>query len=275
MSNDSLKAALVQRGENRKTLTTRDGYDIRLLLEKQRPEIESALVGTALNSEKFARVALTIINQDKNLQSCTARSLLGALMTAAQLGLELGPLGEAYLIPRGQECTFQIGYRGMLKLAWNSGQIRHIDADVVLKDEEFDFQKGTEPFLRHKPGSSERHTKDGVTHVYAVATTVNGGSSFVVMNVKEVERVRRVYAKGLDKESSPWNTEWAQMAKKTALRQLVKLLPVSTGMNTALALDGKVRRSFDTSAEEAAAMTDVEDDVIDVEPEESTNPTRA
>lgn len=266
MSNNGLRTALAQRGEKKNELVTSDGYDIRRLISHQKSAIESALAGTALNAERFARIALTVVRKDPELQQCTGESLLGALMTAAQLGLEPGPLGEAYLIRYGDECTFIPGYRGLVKLAWNSGQLRHIDADVVLGGELFEYEKGTDPFLRHRPGGGERHTKEGVTHVYAVASMVNGGNAFTVLNIKEVERIRIAYSKG--KRKNPWNTEWSEMAKKTALRRLAKILPMAASVNLALALEGTVRRSLGESVEEAAATIEGEVVPNDVEPED-------
>lgn len=258
MSNNSLRNALSTQREKKSDLESADGRDLRALVTQQRSGIEAALAGTALNAERFTRIALTILKKTPKLLECRSDTFLGALMTSAQLGLEPGPLGEAHLVPYGDVCTFVPGYRGLIKLAWNSGQLRHIDADVVLDGEEFDYAKGTEPFLRHKPGGSERHTKDGVTHVYAVASMTNGGNAFTVLNIKEVERIRRTYAKGLGKKDHPWNTEWAEMAKKTALRRLAKVLPMSASVNLALNLEGSVRNSLDTSVEEVAATIDGE-----------------
>ena len=257
MSNNSLRTALATKREERKTeLTSSDGMDIRALIQSQKRGIEAALSGTALNAERFTRIALTLTRKDPELQKCRAETLLGALMTSAQLGLEPGPLGEAYFIRFGDECTFVPGYRGLVKLAWNSGQLRHIDADVVLDGEVFEYEKGTDPYLRHKPGGSERHTKEGVTHAYAVASMANGGNAFSVLNVKEVERIRRAYSKG--KKRSPWDTDWAEMAKKTALRRLTKMLPLSASVNLALSLEGSVRSTVTESVEEAAVTIDGE-----------------
>lgn len=251
MSNNSARAALSERKQQGQ-MVNNEGRDLKTLIEQQKSGITSALTGTALNAERFTRIALTVVRQTPRLLECRSNTVLGALMTSAQLGLEPGTLGEAYLIPYKDVCTFVPGYRGLIKLAWNSGQIRHIDADVVHEEDPFDFEKGTNPFLRHKPVANERHSIQGINHVYAVATMTNGGSTFVVLSVDEVERIRQSYSKGSTKTDNPWQTEWAEMAKKTALRRLAKTIPLSTSVNLALAAEGTVRDSVEESVEDVA-----------------------
>ena len=94
------------------------------------PEIRRALP-TVLTPERFTRMALSAINNTPALAECTPMSFIAALMNAAQLGLEPNtPLGQAYLIPyknKGiMECQFQLGYKGMIDLAYRSGQIQMI-----------------------------------------------------------------------------------------------------------------------------------------------------
>ena len=92
------------------------------------PEIRRALP-TVLTPERFTRMALSAINNTPALAECTPMSFIAALMNAAQLGLEPNtPLGQAYLIPyknKGiMECQFQLGYKGMIDLAYRSGSSR-------------------------------------------------------------------------------------------------------------------------------------------------------
>lgn len=260
MSNNTARHALATTASpgNRAPAETSVTNDLRALIQQQKTGIASALSGTALDPERFTRIALTVVRQNRKLMACRANTVLGALMTCAQLGLEPGPLGEAYLVPYGDVCTFLPGYRGLVKLAWNSGQIKHIDADVVYEDDLFDYEKGTSPFLRHKPARGERNTVNGATHAYAVVSMTNGGSSFVVLSVEEVERIRRTYSKSGHKNDNPWQTEWSEMAKKTVLRRLSKIMPLSAGVNLALAAEGTVRTNVEQSIEEAAATIDGE-----------------
>lgn len=68
-----------------------------------------------LSSERFTRIAITCVRQNPKLAECSVPSLLGSLMTVAQLGLEPGVLGQCYLIPFKNtklgttECQLQLG----------------------------------------------------------------------------------------------------------------------------------------------------------------------
>ena len=147
------------------------------------------------------------------------------MMSAAQLGLEVGDsLGYGYLVPYNQTCTFVLGYRGMIELAHRSGKIKSLHADVVFEGDFFDFEQGTSPSLKHKPSFSSE--KKEMTHAYACASLVGGGNQFVVLSKEEVEESRKS-----SKSSGIWAKHYAEMAKKTALRKLFKLLPVSSEMS--------------------------------------------
>jgi recombination protein RecT len=248
-SNTATRTALAKRSAANKRS---DG--LRTLLERQRPEIARALTGTALDPERFTRVALTVIRQNPKLQTCRPESLLGALMTMAQLGLEPGPLGEAYLVPFGEEVTFIPGYRGLIKLAWQSGQLRHISAHVVYTNDTFDYALGLEPTLLHRPARGDR---GDAIYAYAVAQLLNGGTEFVVLTIGEVEAIR---GRSRAAQKGPWVTDWDAMARKTAVRQLIRWLPLSTTVNRAVVAEGTVRTDLDPDAIDALDGEVVEDE---------------
>lgn len=191
-----------------------------------------------MDADRIARIATTVIKQTPALGRCTPVSLLGALMTASQLGLEPGPLGEAYLVPYGNTVTFIPGYRGLIKLAWQSGQVKNIAAHVVYENDHFDYGFGLEPTLEHKPGMSDRGKPIAV---YAVVKFMNGGHAFDVMSVADVEAIR---ARSKAGKSGPWVTDWAEMAKKTVIKRVLKMVPLSSELHnlaTAANLDGTSR----------------------------------
>lgn len=234
---------------------------LRQLIERMKPEIARALP-KHMDPERVARIAVTLVGSNPKLARCTSESFLGALMTASQLGLEPGPLGEAYLVPYGNKVTFIPGYKGLIKLAWQSNQIKNIDAHVVFENDEFDYAYGLEPYLKHKPTRGER---GGITEVYACATFLNGGSAFVVMQVGDVEDIR---ARSKASKDGPWVTDWNAMACKTAIKQLSKFLPMSTELRSfgrAIALDGTTRETV------AEAVDDVIPNYVEGEVEESSH----
>ena len=191
-----------------------------------------------MDADRIARIATTVIKQTPALGRCTPVSLLGALMTASQLGLEPGPLGEAYLVPYGNTVTFIPGYRGLIKLAWQSGQVKNIAAHVVYEGDTFDYGFGLAPTLEHKPAMSDRGKP---VAVYAVVQFMNGGHAFDVMSVADVEAIR---ARSKAGKSGPWVTDWAEMAKKTVIKRVLKMVPLSSELHNlaqAANLDGTAR----------------------------------
>lgn len=210
------------------------------LIDKMRPQIARALP-RHMDPDRLARVAMTVLRQTPQLGQCTPESFLGALMTCAQLGLEPGPLGHAYLVPYGREVTFVPGYRGLLELARRSGQIRTIAAHVVKQNDEFEFELGLEPKLVHRPALRDR---GDTTHVYAVVHYRDGGYDMEVMSRDEVEAIRDRSKAG---RSGPWVTDWDEMARKTVLRRLAKRMPMSVELAQAMAQDGRVRVNVDPS----------------------------
>ena len=124
------------------------------------PEIKRALP-SVLTPERSTRMALSAINNTPELANCTPMSFVAALMNAAQLGLEPNtPLGQAYLIPYKNkgvlECQFQLGYKGLIDLAYRTGQVQMIQAQVVREFDEFEYQYGLDSRLNHRPGTGER-----------------------------------------------------------------------------------------------------------------------
>ena len=233
------------------------------LIEQLTPQIERALP-KSMTAERFTRIVLTTVRTTPKLLQCTPQSVLGATMLAAQHGLEPGPLGLAYIIPRysnktkSLEAQFQIGYRGYLELARRSGQVAMIDAEVVYEHDEFEFEKGLAPKLRHVP--RQQGDRGAAVAVWAAATFVNGGSAFKVLSVEDVEKYRK---RSQTPDNGPWKTDWEPMAMKTALRRLSTFLPLSAeAQMVALADEGIVRElplddQFAVDHEEPGPIVDV------------------
>jgi len=225
-----------------------------------------------LTGDRIARIALTSLRTTKHLAECTVDSFAGALMNCAQLGLEPGgPAGEAYLLPFFNrrlgvyEVQLVIGYQGMVKLFWQSPMARHLDAQVVYANDEFDYEYGLEPRLVHKP--SLRGRGDPIAY-YAVASMTNGGSAFVVLAPDDVERIRQ---RSKAKDDGPWKTDYDQMAKKTAIRQIFKILPKSAELARAIAHDESVRTDRSLEAIDAAPAW-IPGETVDPRPELEAGP---
>lgn len=238
---------------------------------------------SVMTPERFTRIAMTAVTQNPQLGKCTPGSFLGAMLTAAQLGLEPNtPLGQAYLIPyfNGKsgslECQFQLGYRGMIALAHRSGELQNIEAHIVYENDEFEYELGLNPKLRHVPAMKDRGE---IAWVYAVYRLVSGGYGFEVMSYEDVENHRKKFSKAAGKGFSPWSTAWEEMAKKTVIKKALKYAPLQSEFTRAMSED---EHTLDFSAdgddfniiqqnnydEENIVDVDVDDvEVVDVDPE--------
>ena len=204
----------------------------------------AAVLPKHMTADRVCRIVLSAASRTPKLLECTPESVYLACHSAAQLGLEPGgPLGHAYLVPffnnknQKMECQYIPGYKGLIDLARRSGHISTIYAYSVHRDDKLEFELGLEPKLKHVPSLTIAPTRENMTHVYACAHLTDGGRQFVVMTTPEVESIR---ARSKARDSGPWMTDYLEMAKKTAVKRLVKMLPMSIELADAIAHEDKV-----------------------------------
>ena len=181
-----------------------------------------------MTPERFGLTALAIVGRDTKLLECTQVSLIRCMLQSASVGLEIGnELGHAYLVPfRDRKsgtttCTLILGYRGIVQLLYRSAQVAGVEAQVVRHGDEFSYSFGLKPTLEHGPAAP---LSAGVSHTYAILRMKDGSTLFDVMTREEIEAIRTRSRAG---HSGPWVTDYAEMAKKTVLRRLAKLAPMS------------------------------------------------
>ena len=222
------------------------------------PEIKRALP-SVLTPERFTRMALSALNNTPKLKECTPMSFIAALMNAAQLGLEPNtPLGQAYLIPYKYkgilECQFQLGYKGMIDLAYRNDRMQSIEAHTIYENDEFYYELGLDARLKHIPTWDDRGDIRGF---YAIFKLDNGGYRFEVMSKADVDRFAETYSKAYSSEYSPWKTNYEEMAKKTVLKKLLKYAPIKSDFRKALSLDETIK------SELSVDMSEVKNDEVD------------
>lgn len=207
---------------------------VRQTLEKMKPQFAMALP-KHLTPDRLLRVAMTSIQNTPKLLECDRTSLFAAIMMCAQLGLEPdGVLGQAYLVPFAGKVQFIPGYKGLISLARNTGEVVSIQAHEVRERDEFDYAFGLNEVLTHKPARGQRGE---ITYFYAIAKFKDGGYHWDVMSVEEVLAIRDKSSgwksavanaeKYKKPNTSPWQEHFAEMGKKTAIRRIAKYLPMS------------------------------------------------
>ena len=187
-----------------------------------------------LTPDRVMRLAVNQFQRCPKLLDCTPKSVLGALMTCTQIGLEPDDAGgRAYLIPYKDVCTLVIGYKGLIELAHRSEKLSTVEARVVREDDVFEVRLGTDATIKHLPAlGSDRP----LVAAYAVATMRDGGKQFEVMSRREIEAIRG-RSSSANASYSPWKSDYEEMARKTVTRRLCKYLPSSAELQRAVALD--------------------------------------
>jgi recombination protein RecT len=229
-------------------------------VDSMRPQVERVLAD-AKAADRLARIATTAARANPRLTECTPLSWAGALLTAATLGLEPNtPTQECYIVPYknrktgDMEAQLQVGYQGYTKLFWQHPLAEDIYAEAVYPEDEFAYVKGTAPFITHVPHPEERAADSKPTHYYAVAWLVGRGRpSFVVLTADEV----RVLRQGKEGPSGDIDDPMRWMERKTAIRQLVKLLPKSSKLAHAAQADEQSGVDLYRAASQRADKPDV------------------
>lgn len=193
---EQLKEELAGKAEVAKTTgKLTKGMDIADMIKVMEPQIKKALP-EVITVERFTRMALPALNTTPKLRECTQISFLAALMNAAQLGLEPNtPLGQAYLIPYNKgtmECQFQIGYKGLIDLAYRNPNMQIISAQEVYENDEFIYELGLNPKLIHKPALNDRGK---IKLFYGLFKLNNGGYGFEVMSKEAIDQYAKEYSK--------------------------------------------------------------------------------
>lgn len=301
MSTESLKTSIQKADESPKSFPA--------MLEKYKGEIARALP-QHMNADRMARIALTAFRQNPGLANCDPRSVFGAVVQSSQLGLEIGLMGEAFLVPfsksvkdgagnwiKVSEAQLIPGYTGLIKLARNSGLVKDIYAHEVRQKDKFQIVQGLDRSLVHEPLSKDGFPADEdergpLTGFYAVAVFKDGTTSFITMSVKKVNSIRDksqgyiaacAAAKKYNKaNSSPWVTDYEAMGLKTVIRALCKWMPKSPELAAAVALEdananGQRQQNDPKEIIEGTwTVTDAAQDAADEQPPQETDaPTTA
>lgn len=198
-----------------------------------------------MTPDRFARIALTALQRTPKLQDCTQTSLFKCLLDLSAAGLE--PDGRrAYLIPYGTECTLILSYMGMIELVRRSGDVASIRSELVCENDDFSWENGK---VTHKV--DWRKPRGEVQAVYAEAVLKSGETQTATMTKDEVDSIRKRSRSGA---SGPWATDYGEMAKKTSIRRLCKLLPLSSEIAEHIDKDGDVVLERDITPAPQAAL---------------------
>ena len=181
-----------------------------------------------MTPDRFIRVALTALTRTPKLMQCTPASMMKCLLDCSAIGIEPDNR-RAYLIPYGTEATLIVSYMGLIELIRRSGDVTSIRAETVCENDFFTWENGQ---VEHK--IDWRKPRGAMQAAYAEAIMKSGEKQTAVMTKEEVEAIRK---KSKASGSSPWTEHFDEMAKKTAVRRLSKMMPLSSEIMEHVAKD--------------------------------------
>lgn len=274
---------LVERAEaQRGTVAVAQPMTLAQQIERMQVEYQRAMPKGA-EATQLVRDALTCLRTIKKLAECDAASVLGSLMTCAQLGLRPGVLGQAWPLPfwdknagpvdertkkprGGYRAQLIIGYQGLVELAHRSGRVASLIARPVYANDMFEVDYGLSDNLIHKPNMTG--PRGEAVAYYSIVKFVNGGHAFYVMSHAEMLIYRDKHASAKSREGKifgPWKDHFEAMALKTCVRQLAKWMPKSAELASAIAADEGVRVDLDPHMDAESSTTYVEGEVVEDE----------
>jgi recombination protein RecT len=209
-------------------------------------QLELALPKMGITPERMVSLAITELRQNPKLQQCNVASLMGAILKASQLGLEIGSLGEAYLVPYKEEATLTIGYQGLIALMYKSPLVKSISAQVVYENDHFLYREGVNRTLEHTPASTAKgiplpkSQRGDAIAFYCIIHLANGDYIAEVMGYEDAMEHGRTFSPNFNSNESLWKKNPIAMGLKTVIRKAAKLAPKASEAQRALASDEKI-----------------------------------
>lgn len=184
-----------------------------------------------IDTEKFIQILVNFLSGKEKLIKASRASLFSEIQKAAGMRLFIDGQ-EASLVPFKDSVKLMVGYKGILKMVRNSGELASINAGVVYEKDSFEyFVDELGEHVKHVPSFIKERGKP--TQTYCIARTKGNNEPYIeVMTEDDIQACKKVSRAG---EDSPWNGPFAdEMRKKTVIRRISKRLPMSTDVNMAL-----------------------------------------
>lgn len=218
---------------------------------KQKKDLIAQALPNTITPDRLIGVFTMLLNSSPALMECTQSSLVAAVIQTVQLGLTPGNVGHCHYVPFNnkqkdgtyrKEVQFIVGYKGMIELVNRSGNACILTAECVFEKDQFEYSQGLNPTLRHVPSTGERGAFAGV---YCIAKNMLANEKvFIYLQKEEIEKVKNASKAGAS-QYSPWATWFEEMAKKTAVKRICKLLPLSLEVQTKINADETIKTQID------------------------------
>jgi recombination protein RecT len=188
-----------------------------LALTEKIDEVTYALPSD-FNKDRFVQNALSLINENSNLQNYSSAQLIAGLMKGAYLGLDFYSK-EAYLVPYGRQLNYQTSYLGAKKLAkkYSIRKIKDIGSKIVREGDHFEEtnEGGNSSYIfKPKPFNNGK-----IIGAFAYVVYEDGGITLDTMSIEELETTRN---KSKMSKVGAWKDFTSEMYRKTVLHRLCK-----------------------------------------------------
>jgi len=178
---------------------------------------------TGLDFRAEALFAFQALERNDFLRDTALRnplSLRMAMENVAAVGLTLNPACQfAFLVPRDGAVVLDISYRGLIKIATDSGAILWARAELVYSKDQFEWRGPAEaPVHKADVFAEDRGEFRGV---YCIAKTPQGDILVEAMPANEVYKIRDTSRA----KNGPWVTWFEEMARKSVIKRASKTWP--------------------------------------------------
>lgn len=244
---------------------------VRVLLEQSQSRLQ-AVLPKHMSAEKVIQTCSNVVYSNPDLRECDPHSVVLAVLEGSELGLSFSrAAGEAYLVPFKEnrkvdnkwvttmKAQFIPGYRGLVRLMYQSNFVSVIRAKLVYEGEEFVHEyNGADLVFRHRPYPDTRGKR--IIGVYAIAKLTNGESdirywtagdfafaevpfkkegykTIYTVDFEKIDQACRLRLRSKAPNSPAWIEDWAEMTMKGPIRNLAKMLPKSDLLVRALEAD--------------------------------------
>ena len=197
---------------------------------------QSVLVDRSINFEREAGFAIQILTAGDYIAKLAAgdrQSVANAVTNIAAIGISLNPAKkQAYLVPRKGKICLDISYMGLIDLAVQSGSIMWAQADLVYANDAFTLNGFDRPPTHSfNPFSKERGDMVGA---YVVVKMHSGDYLTECMSREDIDAIKNRSESVKAGKSSPWDTDYGEMAKKTVVKRAYKYWPKSDRLDQAI-----------------------------------------
>lgn len=198
-----------------------------IAIADSREKFQKLAKATGLNFDAEALYAYQACLRNKFLATVAMEnplSLRMAMVNVAAVGLTLNPaLGFAFLVPREEAVCLDISYRGLIKIATETGSIRWGKAELVYSNDKFEYRGlAKAPTHVFDPFGKSRGEFVGA---YCIAGIGTADEVLVEIMTAEEIILTRNCSKAWQKKKGPWVQWFGEMAKKTVIKRAAKTWP--------------------------------------------------